>query len=642
MICGPFCDLRPPKGPARARLFAALAAAALVASVACGGARHDYSTLPSLTSSNEGAERDLRAAHEAAEAGRAQEAMRRYRFFIENYPEDPLLPAAKLGLGRVLMAEGEVEAALAEFEPLLRHPTPEVAEAGRFYRGVALHLLGQSDEALSALVPLQDRATDPDDRVLLLQTIAAAARRAEAPLIAFRALDRLIAVDGIDPTVAEAARTDLAEVVAQASAEAIEQAYRVLDRDGAAFALVAVRAIRLAFAAGDTERVRAMMRDIRAHQVPMTDELETLATQVESVAEADPRIIGAILPLTGPGRAIGQQALQGLMLASGVPAAFPPAEDAPQLILRDDGGDPERAARAVEELATVHRAVAIIGPLNGTTAPAAADRARALSIPLLTLVPNAEVADGWVFRLLATPTEECRRLVSEARSRGAYRFAALFPDHPYGRAMRDTFARVVAETGGTLVGEASYPAGATSFGPMVEQLAGVDFDALFLPDEARRITLIGPALAAADLWSTRTGGRAPGDGRPITLLVPSVGLDQSVARRSARYLQGALFTAPFFEATAGVAGLEFAEGYRNRFGEAPSLFAAYAYDAFRWIHSAVREGYSSRSDVLTWLADRSERETAGASGGLSPNRGPVRPVRLVELVDDAFIAVTDP
>ena len=70
---------------------------------------------------------------------------------------------------------------------------------------------------------------------------------------------------------------------------------------------------------------------------------------------------------TGPG-VFGprtEQAVKGLQVDAGLPETGPTAPGAPQLVLRDTGGDPERAVHAVEELVSLHRAIAIIGPIDG-------------------------------------------------------------------------------------------------------------------------------------------------------------------------------------------------------------------------------------------------------------------------------------
>ena len=635
---------RPSNAPVRRTLRRAgifVAVVALVTLTGCprGSGQDDFGTLPSITTTDPEAEADLREAREAAEAGRVAEAERGYRAFLEAHPSDPLVPVARLGLGRVLLANGDIERAIPLFAQVATSEDERVAEAGRFHQGVSLHLAQRHAEALALLEPLVGRTTDPDESVLLLRTLAAAAQREGRTVLALEALDRLGEAQEIDAADRESAVEDLRRVVSESDASAIAEAYDALPRDGSAWPEVAMRAIRLAFDAGDMARVSAIVAELRQRQIPMSEELAELAVRAERTERADPRVIGAIVPLTGRGREVGQRTVRGLMLASGSPTQGPPAPDAPQLVLRDDGGDPERAARAVEDLVSEHRAIAIIGPLEGAAARAAAQRAQELGVPILTLVPDPRVTEpgAMAFRMFTSPQGEVTALVAAARRRGATRFAIMQPEHAYGRAMAEAYATAVRAAGGELVATETYPADATAFGEVVGRLAERRFDALFVPDAARQLSLIAPALAAAGLWSAPAGQAAPRGGRAITLLAPSVAVDERAARGASRYLQGALFATSFHAATARGAGRAFVDAFTARFEQAPDAYAAQGYDAFQMIRAAVQAGQTTRSGVAQWLSTHGRRETAGASGGLTPARGPARPARVLELSGESFV-----
>src|SRR5690606_26769023 len=101
--------------PSTLTIFCAVCAVTLGTGCPRSSGQQDLASLPSLTTDDPEAEADLRAAREAAEAGRASEAEERYRRFLEEHPDDALAPVAQLGLGRVLLANGDVEGALERF-----------------------------------------------------------------------------------------------------------------------------------------------------------------------------------------------------------------------------------------------------------------------------------------------------------------------------------------------------------------------------------------------------------------------------------------------------------------------------------------------------------------------------------------------
>src|SRR5688500_4343856 len=182
----------------RAITFAVVCLAAFFTGCPRGAGQQDLASLPTLTTADPDAEADMRAARDAADAGRADEAQQLYQRFLEEHADDPLLPLAHLGLGRVLLANGDVEPALEHFAIVARSNDERVAEAGRFYRGVALHLGGRSADALALLTPLIGRTTDPEETTLLLRTIAAAAQREGRVVVALSALDRLAGDQDVD------------------------------------------------------------------------------------------------------------------------------------------------------------------------------------------------------------------------------------------------------------------------------------------------------------------------------------------------------------------------------------------------------------------------------------------------------------
>jgi len=351
-----------------------------------------------------------------------------------------------------------------------------------------------------------------------------------------------------------------------------------------------------------------------------------------------PQAIGAILPLSGRGREVGQNALHGLMIAAGMPLQGPPSRGTPRLHFRDSGGDPDRARAAVDDLATLHQVVAIVGPVSGDAATAAAARAQELGVPLLSLSPDGQlVATGeHIFRIFSGPAEEAAALVRAARGRGATRFASLHPAHGYGRAMTEALHRAADEAGAEWVGAVSYDPAATSFGEPIDQLKALDFDALLVPDAGRRIALVAPALAAKGLWS----GTAPEGGRAIQLLLPSPGVNDALVRNAARYIEGALFATQFHAPTATGESAAFVATFQDRFGGEPDAYAAAAYDGFRLIARAAattrRGDEVDRGRVSRWLGQSVGFATVGSSGGLGASRGPARLPRVLEFRNGAF------
>ncbi|HEX2678070.1 MAG TPA: ABC transporter substrate-binding protein, partial [Polyangiales bacterium] len=442
----------------------------------------DIGRLPVLTSDDPSAEVELRDADAQRSQGNLDDAATRYRAFLDKRPSDRLRPIAELALGRILLDQQKNDAALALFDSVARHPDSAVAEQGRFYGGVAHARLGHDAQAIDSLAPMVGRTVEPNDTVLLLSALADAYARSGRVADAVITLQTL-SEDNVPDSDRRAARTRIVTLVDEKASPAdIRRLFDELDHGGYAWRHVALRAVRDADAAHDVDRTRTLLDALKDENVPFDDALAAIAIRAERPSDANPAAVGAILSLSGRARKVGELALRGLMLAAGLPPQGPPAANAPQLVLRDDGLDPATAVTAVNELVSVHRVIAIIGPMDAQVAQAAGKRAQELGVPLIALTPGGALPSigPMVFRYFPTPQTETHVLVAAARAQGAQRVAILYPQSAYGEALRAAFEHEAGAVGLTVAAAQSYASGATSFGSESSALAKVSFDALFV------------------------------------------------------------------------------------------------------------------------------------------------------------------
>jgi ABC-type branched-subunit amino acid transport system substrate-binding protein len=313
-------------------------------------------------------------------------------------------------------------------------------------------------------------------------------------------------------------------------------------------------------------------------------------------------------------------------------------KDGLRLIIRDSQGTPEAAALAVQSLAAEEGLVAIIGPLLGDTAEAAAPIADALGIPLLALTSREEVPKNrsYVFRLRTSPRDEIRTLVDYASNElGAQRYAILYPKDSYGRGMRDHFWEAVLEQDAMVVASSGYDPTATDFAKPIRNMIGytlltkgeraalkrrstllqrarrlepidarlvrstayailgpegdplppqVDFDVLFIPDSHDKIVLIAPQLSFHE-----TGN--------VHLMGPSGWNHPELLTIGRRHVRGAVISALFHEQSQFPFVAEFSRGFSETFAASPDVFAAHGYDAARLVMVQLKAGVQTREGV---------------------------------------------
>ncbi len=339
------------------------------------------------------------------------------------------------------------------------------------------------------------------------------------------------------------------------------------------------------------------------------------------------RVLGVILPLSGRYAAFGKAVQRGMELAL---EQLGNTEYPMQLLFRDSAGDPDQSARAVSDLANAEQALAVLGPLTGVAAEAAAARAQLERLPLLTLSQRNGLAEigPYVFRTSLTSALQARALARFAiEERGLRTFAVLAPDSRLGQEMNTRFVAEVERLGGSIVASRSYVAEATDFRRQILLLKGEDpdapeppkplepleeseeeapelpFEALFIPDYAERIGLIAPQLAYYGV-------------RDVTLLGINGWNDPELLRLAGGYVEGAVFTDGFYRYSPYPFVQAFVNSYFERFGEEPTILEAQGYDAAGILLAQLSRGEDLTRDDLRNALSRL-RNYPGVAGATS-------------------------
>ncbi|MCP4604058.1 MAG: ABC transporter substrate-binding protein [Proteobacteria bacterium] len=610
----------------------------MIACVACSP-----KTLPlipdSTASDNPEVEKEFRKARELYENDKDKEADGAFARLVADHPTDPLARMAAIYRALIALSRDDPSHARKLLESIVGDDDP-VAERAAFYDGVALHRLGQHKAAIDRLTPFIGRLTDPRENLLLLDTLWKAAKSSG---------NTKTAVIWIDSYLAHAPQAE-DRVAAFISLEKLinemdnigelEDLGKSLHPDESAWPMVMARLTKLHFDSGRLEKASKVLEKIDAQKRGDEPAVKDIASSFEQRTSLDLNAVGCIVPLSGRSRLVGEAVLKGVMLGA---KAIPLGDNGGlSVTIRDSGGDPKRAAEAVDELVLAEHVTAIVGPLDGNAALAAAERAEELEVPMLTLSIREDLPEGrrFVFREFATNRSEVKALVDAARRAGHRRFAVFYPDNGYGRTMRGLMADELSSLGLILADEVKYAPRDTAFVDKANELAAAEFDALFIPTSAAHIALLAPALAAAGLWSTGEGEEPAGPGRAVQLLVPSIGRAPDLIRRAGRYLEGALFTS-FLEGEASLGGAGFVEEFYVEYKTKPSYLAGFGHDAVVLVAGAIRSGARNREGIRRWLSesDKVDPNTlplATPFTGFSDSGGPRALPWVVQLTENQF------
>jgi ABC-type branched-subunit amino acid transport system substrate-binding protein len=303
--------------------------------------------------------------------------------------------------------------------------------------------------------------------------------------------------------------------------------------------------------------------------------------------------VACLLPLTGPDHAYGKRALAGLRLAF--------ADVPEQLVVRDTGGDPVATADWLTKLKDDPQVVAVVGPLRSSEADAAAPIAERQRLPLLLLSQREGLAGPYVMQVAMTRTQQARLLVHYAVSAlRLRRFGVVYPDDLYGSSFAATFRKQVAEQGATIVGTHAYAPGTPSFASALTAVSGWQrdgLDALFIPDGASTATALATDVRREMPSLVLLGTESWNDAKTLS--------DAGTA------IDGVVFADAFFAGSARPSTREFVEQFRQRAGQAPTVFEAQAFDAGMALRRVIAGGATTREQIVAALSALGTFQGAG-------------------------------
>jgi len=441
-----------------------------------------------------------------------------------------------------------------------------------------------------------------------------------------------------------------------------------LDKKSPAWAPAALKLARIQLHLGDRSHARELAADILSSEGsgPSADGARAVERAAQGSPSLNPRLIGIVLPLTGDLKGFADQALNGIALTLDLQG-----RGSVQVEVVDSKGEPDAAAEAVEQLAQ-KGAIAILGPLGIAEGLAAATRAQQLGIPMLSLsrAEGLTALGEYIFRDMPTSSAQAKAVAEYAQKKlNAKRFGILQPDSTYGDEMARYFWDAVDSGGSEVRAFEHYPLRTTTFKPFVQHMVGrsptdleerqqfsdesekimkeikdpyrrrkalsqlrnqqapiVDFDAMFIPDSARTVRLIAPAIAAEDVITTgcdtkelEVVKRTTKNEQLRTVQLLGTSLWDSpdlVDERSgvARYVQCSIFVDVFFASSERPATKKFVDDFNNSYKRSPGFLEAHAFDAASILKRLLDASHPQSRDDLRAALSTLGKPFEGAAG----------------------------
>jgi branched-chain amino acid transport system substrate-binding protein len=623
---------------------------------------------------------DLAEARALAEAGKTVQAIAAYHKFIKEFPDAKDLDQALAAAGKLLVGLKRHTEAVEVFQRLVSdYPGSKHYLACAVQLGLSLAELGRTAEALPTLQSIFDQLPDQKRQAEVASMLASSYEASKTPVEAIRwyaVFFRLTADeatrDGIRMRVSSMLDRDLTFLQVREAVEVLDQVgEKKFPAD-----LLRLKLSKIYFHIYDFDRARANLERFVATwpKHPLSGEAGQLLKKILDRDRVHPATVGVLLPLTGKFRAYGQKALAGIQLGAGIFEEPKPGQVSPVLIIRDTAGDPEQAAKHMEDLVYNEHAVAIIGPVFSAEAFAAAVKAQELQVPIITLSLREDIPEvgDQVFRNFLTLAAQAKLLVKYATEKlGVKRFAVLYPNDKYGVGFINSFWDEVKKRKGEIRAAERYEPDAKNFAKPIKKMVGrywlearwdfirerskirrefakkplgkkramealvkrlrpnVDFQAIFIPEYHEKVAMIAPALAFEDIvvhttsnWKKDRLKKSLGrDKLDMVYLLGGNGWNNhQLVEWAERYVQGAIFCDGFFAASSRPATRRFVGLFKTHFDREPDWVEAHAYDTAFLVRGIIeKQNPKTRTAFRQALLDLRDFDGATGKTHFEPN-----------------------
>ncbi len=589
--------------------------------------------------------------------------------------------------GVLAFDDGDFQAARQRFNQLVfENPLHDKAKDARLKSGLAALELKQHRDAYQTLQPLVDSLSGDDRRLAedaLAQAAAANQQYGEALKLGLKAVD---GAQGPELTQALGRLEDVVET--KTPFIALAEAWHDLPTSNPAWPLLTFKMARVYFHLRDWPRLDETLKKLlaTAPDSPYAAEGKALQQRVARRAQVKPKAVGAVLPLTGKLKPVGEAVQRSLTLAL-------KGSDL-ELVVKDSQGDPSLAAKHVETLALEEGVMAVIGPLSPDETKRAALVAEELQVPLITLSKAEDVTKvgPHIFRTMVTSEQQAAALVDYTMGTLGYKsFAVLYPNINFGAEMSNAFWDAVEKRGGQIRGAETYEHDQTTFTTEAKKLVGryfledrydyyeklkdfregldnaddrkrrhalekardavdpiIDFEALFIPDLWTKVALVAPALAVEEVVTNacdrkdieriqKTTGKQKL--KTVTLLGPSTWSspkgasgDPQLIERGGKYVLCSIFVDGFYENSDRPQTKAYVQAFRELHRDAQlTLVDAVAYDTGGLVRAVMDRQPKTRAQVREALAGTKAYEGATGTISFDEQREAQRPLFLLNV-----------
>jgi branched-chain amino acid transport system substrate-binding protein len=593
---------------------------------------------------------DFNQAEQAFSAKNYSQAEKIYKKYIQQYPYNELTDKSQFRLGQIAMVRQDYPRAIEIFQTLIRKtPDPAVKSKSNVKLGICFYRQKNYGAALSAFGAIDEKLIDDHEKTKMANFAISASSELNEDLNK-SAYYYAVLYDVYEPFADNEISSRFGEeslskpdvkskfkkwVELATPIEAIDR--RLLNYRGKySGPYLDYKLGKSYYESKNNQKAqeflkRYVSKNPRHEYVPQADKiLASLgARPVEHAKGGGPVVsVGVILPLSGKYERYGNNTLKGMECAASVKPECHGVNNI-RLVVKDSGGDPQKAAALVDELVTQDKVAAIVGPLSSAEVEGTAKQAQAQGVTLIALAQKKGVVamGDSVFRFSLTPTAQVEALLRySTHERNAKQFAVLYPNNNYGQEFLAEFEKAAPQFGSKVTAKEGFAPTKSDLSDEIRQLklsvsemkaGSKGFDALFIPDSYLTLSRIAPALASASLTA-------------ITALGTNAWNDPSLPSKIGSYLNNAIFVDIYFRDSTLPVVQNFVREFQTAYAYPPSTLEAMGYDAVRILGEALAaKKVSKKEDVKPALLQiHNYQGVTGLQGFRSDREADVEPFIL--------------
>ncbi len=331
----------------------------------------------------------------------------------------------------------------------------------------------------------------------------------------------------------------------------------------------------------------------------------------------------------------GDFASYGLEMREGVDLAVEQLNEAGgidgkevSIVSADDEGSPANGPVVAQQFCDDTSIAAVLGYSFSSVALAALPVYDQCGLPVVASAvtsPELSGASDVFFRDVFTDAYQGAEMGTHVHDGGVEKIAVLYQQDDYGQGVADSFTSAFEEAGGEVTSSQAYQLGAVDFATAINTALADSPDGIFIGGFYTE--------AAAIAQQLRTSGSE----------LPVFGTDGAVSpdltSLGGDAVEGMTVYSAFTAAAGTPASADFVEAFTEKYGKAPSSWAALAYDATNVVAQAITDaGSTDRAAVTEALAATEGFD--GVTGDISFDDGGDRLGELIflKVEDGEFVA----